>query len=247
MHIKKIGSIFLATCFALALQAQDSLSISVDTLLQKISDNRIQYHTLNERTIITYDDGTVARQFNGSIRLKRDSVIWMSLSMFGFEGARVLITTDSFRLINKLENEYSVRGFSEVQNWLLFAVNYSMLQQIIAGEKINISSKASVAVKEDSSYVLYEENDQVMQTSWVNTENYTLQKILLKDKLLKQDMTITFEAYNYSNSKPFSNKRTIVINRGAETIKLLMDITRIVFNEELSYPFEVSEKHKRTE
>ena len=247
MWIKKISFLFLTACFVSVLPAQESFQINADTLLQRLSSNEVQYNTLNERTVITYDDGSVARQFNGSIRIKQDSIIWMSLSMFGFEGARALVTPDSFRLINKLENEYTVRGFSEVQNWLLFPVNYSMLQQIIAGGRMNITSRATATAKEDSSYVLYEENDQMAQTSWVNTENYTLRKILLKDKLLKQDMTITFDAYNYSNSKPFSNKRTVVVNRGTETIKLLMDVTRIVFNEELSYPFEVSEKLKRTQ
>ena len=247
MRIKKIGFLFLMACSVSVLPAQESIQINADTLLQRLSNNQVQYNTLNERTVITYDDGSVARQFNGSIRLKQDSIIWMSLSMFGFEGARVLVTPDSFRLINKLENEYTSGGFFEVQNWLLFPVNYFMLQQIIVGGRFNINSRAIVVTKEDSSYVLYEENDQIAQTSWVNTENYTLQKILLKDKLLKQDMTITFEAYNYSNSKPFCNKRTVVVNRGTDTIKLLMDVTRIVFNEELSYPFEVSEKLKRTQ
>ena len=67
------------------------------------------------------------------------------------------------------------------------------------------------------------------------------------DKLLKQDMTITFDAYNYSEAKPFSYKRNILINRDASTLKLSMEFTKVNFDEELTYPFEVSEKYKRVE
>ena len=96
--------------------AQDSLQVNFDSLLSKISANQIQYKTLSERTILTWDDGNTAQQFNASIRVKKDSLIWMSLSMFGFEGARVLISPDSFRLINKMTNEYLVRDYSFIQS-----------------------------------------------------------------------------------------------------------------------------------
>lgn len=62
------------------------------------------------------------------------------------------------------------------------------------------------------------------------------QKILLKDKLLKQDMTITFDSYNSLNQKPFSYKRNIIIHRDAATMMLSMEITKAQVNEELNFP-----------
>jgi hypothetical protein len=242
---------FKVTLFFLFLSsgtfAQDSLLVNFDTLMAKASANQISYKTLSERTILTWDDGNTAQQFNASIRVKKDSLIWMSLGMFGFEGARALITADSFRLINKLTSEYMVRDYTFIQSWILLPVNFEMLQQIIAGEKISINEKASIAAKEDSSYVLYLESDKLLEKIWVDTLNYTFKKILLKDKLLKQDMTITFEAYNSLGQKPFSYRRNITINRDGTIFKLNMEITKAHMDEELSFPFEVSEKYKRTE
>ncbi len=227
--------------------AQDSLQLNFDSLLSKISANQIPYKALSERTILTWDDGNTAQQFNASIRVKKDSLIWMSLSMFSFEGARVLISPDSFRLINKMTNEYLVRDYSFIQSWILMPVNFEMLQQIISGEKISVNEKEKLAVIEDGCYVLYLESDKLFEKIWVDTQNYTLKKILLKDKLLKQDMTITFESYNSLNQKPFSYKRNIIIHRDAATMKLSMDITKAHIDEELNFPFEVNEKYKRVE
>lgn len=227
--------------------AQDSLQVNFDSVLARVSANQIQYKTLSERTTLVWDDGNTAQQFNATIRVKKDSLIWMSLGMFGFEGARVLISPDSFRLINKITNEYLVRDYSFIQSWILMPVNFEMLQQIIAGEKISVNEKAKLVAKEDSSFVLYLESDKLLEKVWVDTVSYTLKKILLKDKLLKQDMTITFDSYNSLNQKPFSYKRNIIIHRDAVTMKLSMDITKAQVDEELNFPFEVNEKYKRVE
>jgi len=233
--------------FFTGASAQDSLQVNFDSVLAKVSANQVQYKTLSERAVLTWDDGNTAQQFNGNIRVKKDSLIWMSLSMFGFEGARALITQDSFRLLNKLTSEYLVRDPNYIQSWLLLPINFQMLQQIITGERISINERATLAKNEDSSYVLYLESDKLFEKVWVNTQNYTVQKILLKDKLLKQDMLITFDSYNSLNGNPFSYKRNIAINRDGKAMKLDMQITKAGADEELNFPFEVNEKYKRVE
>lgn len=247
MLMKQFIVIWLFNCIGLLVYAQASTQISIDSLLVNIARQQNSIQTLSEKCIITYDDGNTAQQFNCNIRLKTDSAIWLSLSMLGFEGARSLITPDSFRLVNKLTGEYTVSDVASVRQWLLFPVNFSMLQHITTGCKIDINPRVVDVVYEDSAIVLYEENDKLLQKTWVNTESYTLKKMLLKDKLLKQDMTINFDAYNYSLPRPFSNKRSIVITRGNESIHLSIDVTRVSINENVSFPFEVSDRYKRTE
>lgn len=254
-------SSLLFLCFSVSFAQNniDSTVLNYDSLTTKISAQQVQYKTLSARTKMIWNDGDVEQEFTGSIRVKKDSLIWLSLGMMGFEGVRVLITPDSFHLINRLTNEYSVRDFSFLQGWLLFPVNFKMLQEIIAGEKISIEERATTAGTEDSSTVLYLESDKVLEKIWVSTlgiddwkdglsvEFYTINKILLKDKLLKQDLAITFDAYNYSEAKPFSYKRSIAMNRNGDAAKLNMDILKINFDEPLTFPFEVSEKFKRVE
>ncbi len=233
--------------YSFAQSNSDSLQLNFDSLMNRVSFNQVSYKTLSARAKMIWNDGEIEQEFTATIRVKKDSLIWMSLGAMGFEGARMLITPDSVRLINKLTSEYSVRDFSLLQSWILFPVNFKMLQEIIEGKKISIDEKATIAGKEDSSTVLYLESDKSLEKFWVDTAYYTIKKILLKDKLLKQDMTITFDAYNYSEAKPFSYKRTILINRDASTLKLSMEFTKVNFDEELTYPFEVSEKYKRVE
>ena len=243
----KILLVILSFLFSYTVMAQsnsNSTGLNVDSITNKITNQQPAYNTLSARAKLDWEDENGEQKFQASIRLKSDSLLWMSLGVAGIEGARVLITPDSFRLMNKLTMEYTANDFNLLRNWILFPVNFKMLLQIILGRKISIGEKVSMATTEDSSAILYLESNKLLEKIWVDTTHYTIQKILLKDKLFNQNMTITFEAYNYSEAKPFSYKRNIVINRDSDVLKLNMEFTKINFNGDLAFPFEVSEKYK---
>lgn len=56
--------------------------------------------------------------FNAEIRQARADSLWMRMSRFGFEGARLLITQDSFFVHNRLQNQMMVGTVSEAQQYL---------------------------------------------------------------------------------------------------------------------------------
>jgi hypothetical protein len=179
--------------------------------------------------------------------MQKDSLVWASLGAFGVEAARVLLSPDSFKIIYKLNNEYSVQPFSYLRNWLLFPVSFPMLQQLLAGGRIDISEQATAVERTDSFLVLYSESNHLAQTLWINPLNYTVTKLLLKDKLLQQDMAITFGDYNLFNGKPFAYKRWVEVNQGGAKVKLHMEITRLGTDEPLTFPFEINERYKKAE
>lgn len=222
--------------------------LNFDTVAQRIANNAIPYNTLALRTQMSWNDGQIEQDFMGSIRMQKDSLVWASLfGPFNIEGARLLITPDTFRLINRLAAEYVTKPFNFLERWLYVPVSFTMLQQLLAGERLSINEKAWSLTTEDSLPVLYYETDKLQQKVWVNPVNYTITKILLKDKMLKQSIGVTFDAYNDLNGKPFSYKRSIEIVRDTAVMSLGMHISKVSLNEDLQYPFEVSDKYKKIE
>ncbi len=223
----------------------DTARLSFDSLLHKVADAQPVYNTFAGHAKLNWDDGKTEQNFQATIRMKKDSLVWMSISgAMSVEGARVLILPDTFELLNKVSNEFLGRGFNYLNNWILFPVNFAMLQQIIAGEKLDIRPKASTAAFENNAYVIYYESNYLLEKVWVDTLNYTISKILLKDKLLTQQMSITFGSYNQLEGKPFSYHREIEVNRDGVILKLTIDFTKVKLNENQAYPFEVSGKYK---
>jgi hypothetical protein len=222
--------------------------ITFDTLVSRVYDQQIPFKTLSARTKLKWNDGKSEQDFQASIRMKKDSIVWGSLfGAMGVEGARIVVTPDTFMIINKIGNDYALRSFEFLQAWLMFPISFNMLQQTLAGQKVDISETASMAFLQDSSFVIYYETDRLQEKIWVKPENYTITKMVLKDKKLIQEMTITFGDYKELNGKPFSYERSVEVVRGPQVLRLNTTITKISLDEELTFPFEITDRYKKIE
>src|SRR5688572_9711280 len=84
----------------------------IHEVYDRIMKNRIDFNTFSAKVKVDFEgsDGKKS-DFNAFIRLKKDSVMWISIiAAFGIEGFRVLITPDSVKVINKLDKVIQLRS-----------------------------------------------------------------------------------------------------------------------------------------
>ncbi|MDR2408158.1 MAG: DUF4292 domain-containing protein [Bacteroidales bacterium] len=67
---------------------------------------------------------------------RKDSIIYMTISKLGYEGARVVITPDSVKYVNHLNQTYYCGDYSFINKLLGFKANFYLLQAIFTGEDI---------------------------------------------------------------------------------------------------------------
>lgn len=79
---------------------------------------------------------TDKQSFDLIIRMRKNSIAWISARKFGFEGARILITKDSFFMINRLTKEYVSEHQSKMKDYVSFDANISQLQSLLVGNAI---------------------------------------------------------------------------------------------------------------
>jgi hypothetical protein len=60
-------------------------------------------------------------------------------------------------------------------------------------------------------------------------------------------MTITFGDYKELNGKPFSYERSVEVVRGPQVLRFNTTITKISLEEELTFPFEITDRYKKIE
>ncbi|MEJ7658770.1 MAG: DUF4292 domain-containing protein [Hymenobacter sp.] len=71
---------------------------------------------------------------NFALRVRRDSAIWLSGSLLGFEGVRALLTPDSVRVVNRLKKEYFAGDYAYLSQLLKVPVTYRQMQDILLGD-----------------------------------------------------------------------------------------------------------------
>jgi len=99
-------------------------------LYRQLEANRFDFENVNLKFSADVELGESSQSFGGNIRIKRDSIIWMSLRSFNVEGLRIVITKDSVKYINRLDNTYYLGEFSFLQDRFAIDVDYNALEAI---------------------------------------------------------------------------------------------------------------------
>ena len=98
---------------------------SVQELQDKLDSAsfNLNYLTAKASVVLIQDSNEIS--FNISYRSKKDSVIWISVSpLLGIEVARLMITEDTVKLLDKIHNKYEVTSFESINKLLQMKVNF---------------------------------------------------------------------------------------------------------------------------
>lgn len=226
---------------------EENVSDSIlNVSLSRLRENSLDFSFLNLRYKTNYTDDELNQQFTANIRIKKDSIIWISLTgAMGFEGARLAVTQDSFFLLNKLTKEYTVKPISYLSQIVPLNTNLQMFQNLLLAQPIELLGSNFRFYRTDSFDVIKQQIPKLQQTITVHQQNYTISEIMLADLHIKQDLQLTFGNYKNIGDKSFPFESEIIVNRGLQKINLKMELARYTINEPLVFPFEVNEHYKR--
>lgn len=107
--------------------------ISTSALLDSVRANSPE--TLAAKLSVNHSTEKGTQSFGARIRVKKDSVIWLSITpALGIEVVRVVITPDSIKMINRIDSKYFVESFEKTNELLKLEINYQVLQSVLMGD-----------------------------------------------------------------------------------------------------------------
>jgi hypothetical protein len=227
----------------------DSVQLLKD-MYAKINSNRIEdFKTFKAKIKLDYE-GKDNKNVDATahIRLQKDSLIWVSITgLLGIEGLRVMITPDSVKLMNKLDDYYSFRSIGYLQELTELPFDFQTLQDIIIGNPVYV----------DSNIVSFKKNGtelQILSVGQLFRNLITLGgdqriyhcKLDDVDQLLhSRTCDITYEEYEMaSNGLLISTKREIIVSERSR-LDIKLKYKDFSFNETLTFPFKIPKNYKR--
>ncbi|MEM7161472.1 MAG: DUF4292 domain-containing protein [Bacteroidota bacterium] len=129
-------------------------------LTKRIEKNLFEYETISFKTDVKIDVKGEKKSFKNTIRIKKDSAIWMSISpALGIEVARAIITRDSIKLIDKWNDQYYLGEFDYINDQFDTDLNFDILQDILVANPIFYDEKEKfVATKDNKGHILTSKN-----------------------------------------------------------------------------------------
>ncbi len=190
------------------------------------------------------------REVKANIRVRKDSVIWMTFSVIGVQGGKALINKDSITIVSNVDKEYYVFEYTELSKRYNFEINYSVIQAAMLGNLIQPMSSQDEIKSEPSLFILNQRNGTVEVLNYINAASMKIEKVELKEPNTNNSFTL-----NYSNFQPVGNKLfpyNGTINLFYKAIAGLLNTTIIfdynkaeVGTRELNFPFNIPKKYVR--
>jgi hypothetical protein len=133
---------------------------------------------------------------NLTLRMRRDSVIWISVSVAGFEGVRASITRDSVRIMNKLQREYYSGDFAYLSRQLNVTVTFEQVQALLLGNYLPSSNGAepTVTLEGNTQRVRYNQAS-ILIEQLISMSLGKVQKLNVLDDASKNNFTVDYSDF----------------------------------------------------
>ena len=216
----------------------------------RLQKNRINFNTFSAKMKVNYEGGDgKGYDFTAYLHMKRDSIIWIRIdAILGVEAFRILITPDSFKMINKLgkKKELIQRSVDYLRELAKLPLDFRTMQDLLIGNPVYLDSNIAFYRSEDAGISLLSIGALFKNYTTLNKNDYTIRHGKLDDVDLMRALTcdMTYGDYEQVDSIRFSTYRKISI---AEKSKLDIEISfkQYNFNEALSFPFPIPKNSKR--
>jgi hypothetical protein len=210
----------------------------------------IDFGYFHGKARMVFRDDTKERDVKANIRIRKDSVIWMTFSVIGVQGGKALINRDSVTVVSTVNKEYYVFDYKELSSRFNFEVNYNTIQSAILGNLISPRQEGDKITAGTSFNTLEQHRGTVTVMNFINAASRKLEKVEMKEENTNNVISI-----NYSNFQPVGDKiypYNGSVNISYKTPKGLLKTTVIleynkaeVGDKELKFPFNIPRKYDR--
>ena len=214
----------------------------------RIMKNNIDFNTFSCKVKVDFEgnDGKKT-DFNAFIRLKKDSVMWISIiAALGIEGFRVLITPDSVKVINKLDKVVQLRSVGYLREVANIPLTFTELQDLLIGNPVYLDSNIVGYKKEETTVSLVSVGELFKHFVTVNKDDYSLQHSKLDDvdAVRARTADITYGGFENKSGIRFSTIRRMTISE-KKKMEIRLEFKQWDFNGDLSFPFNMPRNYKQ--
>jgi hypothetical protein len=143
-----------------ALEKSPLLPLSEKAIIEQLAKNSFHFTSLNAKLQSSVRTSDENRSFKINLRMESDSAIWVSITpALGIEAARAVISQDSLKFIDKLNDKYYLGNYGILDSLFGYAAQYDFLENLLVGNPIEISEDEKyVSVVDELYYVIQTKN-----------------------------------------------------------------------------------------
>lgn len=221
--------------------------LSAKKIIKKNNEVKFDKKSLKANLTIKYSGSVELPNLKASLRIVKDSIIWMSVSKFSIPLAKVIITQNEIQFYEKLSKTYFIGDFKLIREWIGVELDFSKVQNLFLGEPLlDLTEDKYESDIEGNNYVLLpKKENQVFDILFlINSGNFKLSREELKNPNKEQSLSIEYNDYIKLDNSLFPKGFLIKANANGNKTKIDINYRNVVFNTKLRFPFKIPNGYK---
>lgn len=215
-----------------------------EALLKQLNQNIITFNELAIKLKTKINSSEINQSFTTNIRWKKNEKIWLSMSIIGIEGARVLITKDSIKIMDKINNRYILKPISYISQKALVHLSFSDIESILLGQLFFTDTTKAKYVENVTNITINADGLRYLTNIVFDkiTKNPTY--IFITDKQNEQTIEAQYTNYQQQLGKQFPMDRELKMKSDSRFFEMSAKIQNIEIKQNLEYPFSINPSYK---
>ena len=223
---------------------------SLKTVLTALNSSAISdFTTLKAKVKMDYEGDNQSINATANIRMKKDSLIWISVTgLLSVEGARLMVTPDSVILMNKLKHNVVRRPIAYLATIAHLPISFSDMQDIILGNPLFTGGKIKGYQHQGTSWSADIENElfnsfvQLMQAP--EAISMTRNTLKQQDQKVTRSCDLVYKDYQVFTGLRLATDRKITLE-DQKKINIELQFKEVNFNQPLTFPFSIPKNYKQ--
>jgi hypothetical protein len=233
-----------------------------DYLFDKLKENELKFTWFSAKYSLDLVIDKKKTSFNGQLRMLKDSIIWVTMSpALGIEMARILVTNDSVKFINRINKTYFEGDYDAANRLLDSNIDFDVLQSILLGNDLTFYDDGKFRATYDSKeyhlvtagrsklkkYVKTQADEEriYIQNIYLDPESFKITKMKIKEiKKENNKLDAYYSDFQKIGEQLFPHQIVYEIN-AEKPVVVELNYSRIEIDEEQDFPFKISSKYER--
>lgn len=213
-------------------------------MLRQLDKQQIHYQWFGCRAKIKLDSKEKNVVFTATIRMQKDSLIWVRIKKMNVEGARIKITPKSIEILNRQESQYIKRPFSFIQKEYGLDISFSQLQEALLGNPILYKDKSLLSkVSKNRLLLQTAPNQKEVLQLFLRANDYLLDEWY--GSVEGSDLTINYKQYETYQEQTIATQKIVHINsEDVGSVNVELNFFNIILNEVLKVKFIVPSSYE---
>jgi len=252
-------SFFNTACKTHKNKAKTVDTVNTDSILLNFSSHAFLFENMQAKVNITVDNKDNKNSFNATARLKRDSIIWMSVAPFlGIEVFRIVFTQDSVKILNRLNSTYFLSDINGLKKMLQADVDFNMMQSVIIGNDFPHFDFSKFQVGTEGGHYILTANNRAKLRNTYNNSNLSInQQIFLSSSLFrivknffsdieeKYKFEVVYADFKTIENQQFAHNIKTKLTSNKEMWDIGIEFQRVQLTQELVFPFSIPDNYTK--